>query len=59
MDKTELVIQFAHVFHLVTVNLFRLTGFGVFVRYQPGVVIHLWFAVGDNGSAVGGAYRLV
>ena len=34
MGKIELVIQFAHIFHLIAVNLLRLTRFCIFVGDQ-------------------------
>ena len=59
MDKTELIIQFAHVLHLIAVDLFRFTGFCIFVGHQSGIIIDLWFTISDDRFAVGGFYGLV
>jgi len=40
MEKTELVIQFTHIFNLIAVNLFRLTRLRIFI---PSVVLTAWF----------------
>ncbi|MNT89108.1 hypothetical protein D3C72_2297780 [compost metagenome] len=59
MDKTDLVFQFAHRFHLVAVNLLGFAGFRIFVGHQSGVVINLRFTIGDNRFAVGRFHRLI
>lgn len=54
MPLLFLIIQFTHGFNLVTVNLLGLTRFRVFIRHQTGIVIHLRFAVRNDGAAIGG-----
>ena len=54
MEKTELVVQFAHILNLIAVNLFRLTRLGIFVRHQTSIIINLRFAVSDDCFAIGG-----
>ena len=39
MEKTELVVQFAHILNLIAVNLFRLTRLSIFVRHQTSIII--------------------
>lgn len=59
MEKTELVIQFAHIFNLIAVNLFRLTRLRIFVRHQACIIIDLRFAVGHDCFAIGSFNCLV
>lgn len=35
MEKTELVVQFAHILNLIAVNLFRLTRLGILYDTRP------------------------